>query len=99
VTIYYDQTERFSLLVPVRVHKILGNALAHEIGHVLLRSEEHAESGIMKAVWSRVDYQRIAARFLEFRAAEAQLMRNEVLRRAAGQPHSTGLRQTRTRLP
>jgi hypothetical protein len=83
VTIYYDRTERISLLVPARVHKILGNALAHEIGHVLLGSEEHAESGIMKAVWNRIDYQRIAARFLEFLAPEAQLMRNEVLRRAA----------------
>jgi hypothetical protein len=82
VTIFYNRIERVSPLVPATVHKILGNALAHEIGHVLLGSEEHAESGVMKALWSRADYQRMAVRFLEFGECEARLMRNEVSRRA-----------------
>jgi hypothetical protein len=83
VTIFYDRTENVSLVVPPTVQKILGNALAHEIGHVLLGSEEHSEIGIMKAVWTRADYQRVAVRFLEFLPQEALAMRNEVSRRAA----------------
>jgi hypothetical protein len=83
VTIYYDRTERVSLRVPATVHKILGNALAHEIGHVLLGSEEHAESGIMKAVWTRPDYELLGVRFLEFLPHEVVAMQKEVSRRAA----------------
>jgi hypothetical protein len=50
VTILYDRIETAALAVAPSVTKILGNALAHEIGHVLLRSEQHSQSGIMKAV-------------------------------------------------
>jgi hypothetical protein len=83
VTIYYDRTERISRRVPANLHKILGNALAHEIGHVLLGSGEHAESGIMKAVWTRADYELLAVRFLEFLPSEVVAMQKEVSRRTA----------------
>ena len=83
VTIYYDRAEKVSLVVPARLHKILGNVLAHEIGHVLLGSGGHSDSGIMKAVWTRADYQRIAAEYLQFLPQERVAMRNEVSRRAA----------------
>jgi len=32
--------------------------VAHELGHVLLHSAEHEDSGLMKAVWSKSDWQR-----------------------------------------
>ena len=82
VTILYDRIETAALSVAPSVTKILGNALAHEIGHVLLRSEQHSESGIMKAVWSRADYQHLAVRPLEFLPREAVVLREEVSRRA-----------------
>jgi hypothetical protein len=31
---------------------LLGRAIAHEIGHLLLRSNAHAESGLMREVWT-----------------------------------------------
>jgi hypothetical protein len=83
VTIFYGRIEKVSLLVPATFERILANALAHEIGHVLMGSGEHAENGIMKAVWTRADYQRLAGRFLEFLPQEALSMRSEVYRRAA----------------
>ena len=88
VTMFYDRIENVSLVVPATVEKILGNALAHEIGHVLLGSGEHSRSGIMKEVWTRADYQRLAARSLEFERCEALTMLKEVSRRAALPPNT-----------
>jgi hypothetical protein len=35
--------------------QILGHVMAHEIGHLLLESAEHSDSGIMRAVWRAND--------------------------------------------
>jgi hypothetical protein len=43
------------LLSAFRVPELLGLAMAHEIGHLLLHSNEHSRRGIMKAVWQRPD--------------------------------------------
>lgn len=82
VTMFYDRIEEVALSVPPCAAKILGNALAHEIGHVLLGSEQHSRNGVMKAVWSRADYQHLAARQLEFLPREVVVLREEVSRRA-----------------
>jgi hypothetical protein len=82
VTVFYDRIEDLALSVPAGAAKILGNALAHEIGHVLLRSEQHSLNGVMKAVWSRADYRHLAARQLEFLPNQAVALREEVSRRA-----------------
>jgi hypothetical protein len=81
VSIFYDRIEKIAPWLLIPLHRILGNVLAHEIGHVLLGSSEHSERGIMKAVWTKADYQRLAERFLEFLPREALAMRNEVSRR------------------
>ena len=36
--------------------EILGHAIAHEIGHLLLGTEAHASAGIMKAQWKEKDF-------------------------------------------
>jgi hypothetical protein len=48
---------------------------------VLLRSEKHSQTGIMKAVWSNTDYARLAAGSLYFAPREAAVVRKEALRR------------------
>jgi hypothetical protein len=83
VTMFYDRIEEVALSVPPGVARILGNALAHELGHVLLGSAQHSQNGIMKAVWSKADYRYLAARPLEFLPHEAVVLREEVSRRAA----------------
>ena len=82
VTIMYDRIEMAAMSVAPSLARILGSALAHEVGHVLLSSEQHSQSGVMKAVWSRVDYQHLAAHQLEFLPHEAAILRDEVSRRA-----------------
>jgi hypothetical protein len=82
VNVFYDRIEAVARTVQPGAVKILGSALAHEIGHVLLGSEQHSLNGIMKGVWTRADYQHLATRPLEFQSHEADVLREEVSRRA-----------------
>jgi hypothetical protein len=83
VTVYYDRAEETSRMTAAAPHRLLGYALAHEMGHVLLASSSHAEEGIMKAVWTRTDFQRLATGSLAFLPREILRMRIEVSRRVA----------------
>jgi len=73
--VYYHRIERIQLSVPSSVTRMLGHALAHEIGHVLLESTEHSENGLMKGRWSKVDFQRTAVSFLAFSPDQARVLR------------------------
>lgn len=48
------------------VNLLLGRTVAHEFGHLLLGSPEHAKSGLMRAVWSNKELQRNRARDWSF---------------------------------
>jgi len=74
-TIFYDRVERLNAPFYVSVATILGCALAHEIGHVLLGSGEHSSAGIMKARWGKADFVAAAmGRFL-FTASQGAAIR------------------------
>lgn len=75
--IFCDRIERFQESGEIDLPTLLGHAMAHEIGHVLLGTTEHSPAGIMKARWSQADFQVAGLRFLNFTA----LQRAEVLRR------------------
>ena len=59
----------------------LGLAMAHELGHLLLRSAAHSNIGIMRAKWILRDLQEAERGYLRFTAREAELMQNDVRRR------------------
>jgi hypothetical protein len=54
---------------------ILGSVMAHEIGHLLLGSNSHAVSGIMRAHWQSNELRQIAMGALVFVPQQAQLIR------------------------
>lgn len=81
VAIFSERVERFSQSTLATVSKMLGSAMAHEIGHVLLESCEHSSVGIMKARWGTADIQTVAAGSLEFTEDQAGLLRLNALRR------------------
>jgi hypothetical protein len=60
---------------------LLGLAMAHELGHVLLRSMSHSAAGIMQARWTEECLRGDERGFLRFSPGEAVLIRNEVRRR------------------
>lgn len=75
VTVYANRLEMVSRDIPVMFYQVLGYALAHELGHVLLRSSTHEKTGLMKGVWSRRDWQRAAVANFPFTPDQAARMR------------------------
>lgn len=51
-TIFVDRVEWLARAAEADVDTVLGYALAHEIGHLLLGTGEHASAGVMLAVWT-----------------------------------------------
>jgi hypothetical protein len=70
--------EKFS---PLRTDKILGYAMAHELGHVLGLSG-HSPKGIMRAEWNVKDLQDAGIGYLAFTPQQAAIIKAEVGRRA-----------------
>jgi hypothetical protein len=51
-TIYTDRVERMAELSTTHVAVLLGRAIAHELGHLLLATNAHSASGLMRARWT-----------------------------------------------
>ena len=52
-TVYVDRVYSVAQGAGVEAHRVLALAIAHEIGHVLINSNTHASSGLMRADWVR----------------------------------------------
>ncbi|MGH9783343.1 MAG: hypothetical protein ACRD88_04085, partial [Terriglobia bacterium] len=65
--------------------EILGHAIAHEIGHVLLSMNGHSRHGLMQANWAGKDFQRMTMGGLAFASGEAGRIRAEVRHRNLAQ--------------
>jgi len=57
-TVYVDRVESVARVAGIDSRRVLGLAMAHEIGHVLLNSNTHAATGLMRADWSRNELRR-----------------------------------------
>lgn len=57
---------------------VLGIAIAHEMGHLLLPYDSHSQSGIMRASWNQHDFQRALQGTLNFTSQQAATIRDAV---------------------
>ena len=51
-TIFHEEVRAVARQSGVDDAELLGRAVAHEVGHLLLRVREHSPSGIMRGAWS-----------------------------------------------
>jgi hypothetical protein len=65
--------------------QILGHAIAHEVGHLLLNQQGHSAYGIMRGVWSFADFLEMTRGMLLFTPQQRELLRADVRRRNAQQ--------------
>jgi hypothetical protein len=79
-TIYVDRVRWLAVEAGIDMPTLVGLALAHEIGHLLLGTNRHARAGLMRAVWSRAELQRGEAADWLFGRSDAARMRASVLR-------------------
>lgn len=67
------------------VLRILGYAIAHEIGHILLNLESHSDTGIMRAAWDLRQLQDACYGYLVFTPPQVEAIRLEIGRRSEQQ--------------
>lgn len=72
-----EQADRFG--VPRAV--VVAAAMAHEIGHLLLPTPQHADTGLMRGCWDYDEFLRAARGTLRFSADEAASIRAQVQQR------------------
>ena len=80
-TVYVDRVESVARVAGIDASQVLGLAMAHEIGHVLLDSNTHAAAGLMRADWSRRELRRKDAAAWSFLETEAAHVRSAALER------------------
>jgi hypothetical protein len=74
--IFLPRVKRYAQRMDLPVASVLGYAIAHEVGHLMLGLPEHANVGLMKAIWSRSDARFMAGGRMDFDAHTAKILRD-----------------------
>lgn len=86
--IFYDQVKEVASASGPFSSAVLGEAIAHELGHLML-GPRHSRQGVMKPVWTHEDQGLISRRSLRFRPVQAVLLQRAA--RSLQQSSSTTL--------
>jgi hypothetical protein len=81
-TVYADRVRAMAQRAGVDRRELLGRAIAHELGHLLLGTLRHAADGLMRATWSSADLRRNLALHWLFGSREGEAMRSELASRS-----------------
>jgi hypothetical protein len=79
-TIFVDKCEGVTYQTLASFSKVLAYTMAHELGHVLLRSSEHSPTGLMRARWDKTAWQHAALESIPIDREQARRMRIELSR-------------------
>jgi hypothetical protein len=75
-TVYVDRAHWLASESGTEDSVVLGRAIAHEIGHLLIGTNGHSPTGLMRAIWMRKDFQRGRTDQWLFTPADLTAMRN-----------------------
>lgn len=78
--IFYDRLNDLHEDWNISLSELLGNVMAHEIGHLLLGFHAHSPSGIMRPVWSPAELWQAERGGLFFSADQSKLIRRRLER-------------------
>jgi hypothetical protein len=83
--IFYDRIQKLCVGSDVGpdVGTLLGAAMAHELGHVLMRSDDHSPAGLMKARWGQKEFLLLSCNRLQFTPENKQLIAHLLSPRSA----------------
>ena len=81
--VFYERVLKFAHDHHRSVDVILAYAIAHEMGHALLRAPAHTPTGLMKAEWSDDDIRHLARAPQSFTVGQAELIRSVIEDRLA----------------
>ena len=77
-TVFVDRVELLAGLSETDSALLLGRAIAHEIGHLLLGSNAHSVSGLMRAHWTPADIRRHARADWQLTGEDAAAIRRRL---------------------
>jgi len=92
-TVFADRVRELAHQLQILEGTLLGRAITHEIGHMLLGTLNHSESGLMRGHWSS----RGRTADWMFSSVEASSMRDGVNARVPGVFAMTGVQLSETR--
>ena len=72
--VFWNRVRDLQATSNLDLSSVLGSVMAHEMGHLLLGSNAHSVSGIMRAQWDAEELQRIAMGTLLFTEHQAERM-------------------------
>jgi len=73
-TVYVDRVSSVARKAGVDIRPLFARAIAHEIGHLLLNTDRHSDTGMTRARWSHAELRRECTR-LAFIDEEGTRMR------------------------
>jgi hypothetical protein len=79
--IFYDPIKSFAAKKELSLAQLLGHILAHEMGHLLLGTNSHSRTGLMRGCWSDKDLLAADHGELFFSDAEGRRIQDAVLAR------------------
>jgi hypothetical protein len=85
-TVYVDRVDRLAKLAGGDSGDLLGRAIAHEIGHLLMGTIDHAPFGLMRAIWSGGEIRRALPLDWMFSSGEAAELRRRLAARVDDSP-------------
>jgi len=85
-TVYVDRVDALAAQAGVDRGELLGRAIAHEIGHLILGTAAHARFGLMRATWKADELRRDMPLDWIFSEDQGAEMRRRLAARANEQP-------------
>jgi hypothetical protein len=80
ITVFINPAQQKARVVSLSNGILLGHAVAHEIGHLLLGADSHSPAGIMRGVWRPVDEEWMVKGALLFDRGQATRMQTALAR-------------------
>jgi len=81
--VFVNRVAEKAAISELSVSRMLGHAIAHEIGHLLLGNNSHSPGGIMAAPWTKQDLWHMHRGDLLFTSQEVARIQQEVRHRSA----------------
>ena len=78
-TVFHDHVEAVARRTGVARSELLGRALAHEVGHLLLGVRGHSRTGLMRAVWTDEELTRDRPNDWMFTSADRQKLQQVLI--------------------
>ena len=81
--LYYDRIQLGSKAANIPVHLMMSLVLVHEVGHMLLDSDDHAVTGVMRAEWGQAELAAVERGELNFTGDQCRRMKANLAKRAS----------------